>query len=857
MKKTILKRTVCAGLAAAMMLSLGACGKTNQPEMASKDNLYSSKEIPVSDFDGINVMTADANNIYIAGTKTLAVKNTDGNDNADDSANADFGNVDDDSFGVVAREALGAALDGIPAGDAASAGGVIIGDTADVAPVEDTADVEVPAETEEPIYDSIQQTVLAVYDLDGNKKAEKVLFDTQELGVDTYANIQNMFMSGDKIAVLVSQSTWNNETGESIDKFYLERFDTSLESSGRVSLDELKSNYDSDDYFYINNYVEDSDGNGYVLINNTILVIDANGKYQFSVGLEQNNVQDSGGYISTIVCGKNGSVYAFVTTYSTVDGNFESKNTAKVIDFAAKKFGDTEYPISASIYGSTYSGGGYDVVYNGDSALYGLNIETDEKTTIIDWVKSGIDSNAMNNVIVSPGGKIIYSAYNYQISSGGGYSYSGDDMVIYVLTKLDPSEVPDKQLISVYTTFLSYDIKNKISAFNRESDKYQIEVTSYIGDDWSNSDDAIKRLNNDLVAGKIPDILLVDSELPFNSYVAKGLIADLGSIMDKDESFNRADYLENVFDAFSVGGKLYRIAPSFSIVTKSAKKSIVGDKDSWTMADFIAVHEANPDSNMQTEMTSSNFVDSMIVYNIGQYVNYETGECSFNTDSFKQALEYAKTLPSEIDYDSLYQDDNYWTERESSYRSGKTILRDEYVYDFRAIKQDEEGYFGEPVSLVGVPSDNGGGSMIQVTTSLAIMAKAKNPDGAWEFIKTLLTDEQQEENLGEFPVKISALNKLAEKAKERPYWDNDGQKEYYDDQVWIGNQSFTITPNTDEDNERMMNFIKSVNTVYEYDSDLLKIIDEEVQAYFSGQKSVEEVADIIQNRASTYINESR
>lgn len=869
MKKTILKRTVCAGLAAAMMLSLGACGKNSQPEMASKDNLYSSQEIPVSDFEGINAMTADSSRVYIIGTRTVSLNNNNGT-NTDDNANADMGNTDDAEFGVMARESLGMAVMGaaggdISIGDAAEAGGMIIpngaaaADAATEEPADEPAADASSAETEyeKPIYDSYQQTILAAYNFDGTKVGENILYDSQQLGENTVASIQNMYMSGDKVAILVSTSSWDNETGESEDHFYLERFGSNLESVGRVDLDDLKSSYsDNDnDYFYISNFVEDNDGNGYVLVNNTILVVDANGKFQFSVGLEQSTSQDSGGYISSIVCAKNGSVYALITTYSTVDGNYESKNNAKLIDFAAKKFGDTEYPISSSVYGSSYSGGDYDIVYNGDSALYGVNIETNESETIIDWIKSGIDSNAMGNVIVSPDGKIIYSAYNYQMS-GGGYSYNDSDMMIYVLTKLDPSEVPDRQLISVYTTYIPFDIKSKISTFNKTSDKYQIEVTSYVGDDWSNYDDCIKRLNNDLVAGKIPDILLVDSQLPFSSYVSKGLIADLDPIMEKDESFNRADYLENVFDAFSVGGKLYRVAPSFSIVTKSAKKSIVGDKDSWTMDDFIAVHEANPDSNMQTEMTSSGFVDSMIVYNIGQYVNYETGECTFNTDSFKKALEYAKTLPAEIDSDALYQDDNYWTERENSYRTGKTILRDEYIYDFRAFKQDEEGYFGEPVSMVGVPTDKGNGSMLQINTSLAIMEKAKNPDGAWEFIKTLLTDEAQE-NVSDFPVKISALNKMAEKAKERPYWDNNGTKEYYDDQVWIGNQSFTITPNTDADNERMMNFIKSVNTVYEYDTDLLKIIDEEVQAYFSGQKSVDEVADIIQNRASTYINESR
>lgn len=849
MKKTIVKRALCAGLAAAMMLSLGACGKTSKPETASKDNLYSSKEIPVSGLDYISAMTADSDSIYVVGSKSIPVEGNSENSGGEAVAIPRVYGMAVETTAVDAVETTDtdAVEDEVSAdSDAAADQDTEVGST-------DTA-VDMPAE--EPINDYITQTIITVYDLDGNKTAEKVLFDSSELGENTYANVQSMFFSGDKLSLLMSKSSWNNETGESNETFYIERFDKSLASAGKTELDDLKANYSADDYFYISNYTEDNDGNGYVLVNNNILVTDKNGKFQFTVGLDANNAQDSGSYINSVVRGKNGSVYALINSYSFKDDVYESNNTARIIDFAAKKFSDTEYPISASVYGSSYSGGQYDIVYNGDSALYGLDIETNESTTLIDWIKSGIDSTNLNNVILSPDGKIIYSAYNYEYS-GNGISYSGGDMVIYVLTKLDPSEVPDKELISVYTTYIPYQIKSKISQFNKESDKYQIEVTSYMDDDWSNYDDCIKRINNDLVAGKIPDILICDSSLPFNSYVSKGLIADLGSMMEKDESFNRGDYLENVLEAFSVGGKLYRIAPSFSIVTKSAKKSIVGDKTSWTMDDFLAVKEANPNSEMQIEMTSSNFVSSMIVYNIGQYVNYETGECSFNTDSFKKALEYAKTLPAEIDYDSLYKDESYWMKRESAYRDGSTILKDEYIYGFRTFKQDEEGYFGEPVTMIGIPSDNGNGSMFQINTSLAIMAKAKNPDGAWEFIKTLLTDEVQE-NIGELPIKLSALDKLAEKAKERPYWENEkGEKEYYDDQVWVGEQQFVITPNTDEDNQRMMDFIKSVNTVYEYDADLLKIIDEEVQAYFSGQKSVDEVTDIIQNRASTYISESR
>ncbi len=54
-----------------------------------------------------------------------------------------------------------------------------------------------------------------------------------------------------------------------------------------------------------------------------------------------------------------------------------------------------------------------------------------------------------------------------------------------------------------------------------------------------------------------------------------------------------------------------------------------------------------------------------------------------------------------------------------------------------------------------------------------------------------------------------------------------------------------------------MDFIKSVNTVKRYDSYVYDIVTEEAEAYFEGQRSAQEAADIIQNRVSNYIAENR
>lgn len=828
MKKTFLKRIVCGTLAAAMAISFAGCGKKNEPVLASKENIYSSEEFNTGGFESISSMTSSGDRIYIVGYKTITVK------------------------GSMEREALG--MMAVPAETVAVDTAVV--DTDDV--IDDSYDIGI----EEPIDEAeeieyFQHLCLASFDFDGNLIAEKIIHNSQT-DPNGWVDVNGMFISNEKVCLLKRAYHWDDETGESTEEYTVERYNSELVLDSSAELNDLKSHYDDEDNFYVNRYIEDNNGNGYILVNNDVMVVDSEGKFLFTAKYDKETESSNGGsYISNVVCGKNGTVYALGNRYSYTDDNYESTNFARTVDVDKKALGETEFTMSVSPYGSSGSTTEYDMTYNSGTKLYGYNIESDEKVALIDWITSGVDTTALGDVIVAPDGRIVYSAYNYQME-GGGYSYSSDDMLIRILTKRDPSEIPDKELISVYTMYLSYDLRSKISDFNKSSEKYQIEVTAYEDEDYTDYDSCLKRLNNDLVAGKLPDILIVDSSMPFNSYISKGLIADLNEFMEKDENFNREDYLENVFEAFSVGGKLYRITPSFNISTFAAKKSIVGDKTSWTMDDFLKVAEENPDSKMFDDTTTaSGFVQTMMIYNMNQFVNSETGECSFNSDSFRKILEYAKNFPEEIDWDELYSDENYWVEREAAYRNGKTILKSEYLYDFRSLKRDEAADFGEPVTFIGVPSETGNGSTIQFNTSLAITAKAKNPDGAWEFIKTLLSDEGQK-NVSGYPVKLSAFNAMAEKAKERSYWeDADGNKEYYDDTYWVADQQFVVEPNTDEDNERIINYIKSVNTVYDYDTDLFSIIDEEVQAYFSGQKTVDEVVDIIQNRATTYVSENR
>ena len=92
----------------------------------------------------------------------------------------------------------------------------------------------------------------------------------------------------------------------------------------------------------------------------------------------------------------------------------------------------------------------------------------------------------------------------------------------------------------------------------------------------------------------------------------------------------------------------------------------------------------------------------------------------------------------------------------------------------------------------------------------------------------------------------------------RPYYiDSDTNKKVeYDDTYYIGDKEIKIKPLTKEEADFLSDYIKNTTAISEtYSEDAMVIITEEVNAYFAGEKTAEEAADMIQNRVSLLISE--
>lgn len=426
-------------------------------------------------------------------------------------------------------------------------------------------------------------------------------------------------------------------------------------------------------------------------------------------------------------------------------------------------------------------------------------------------------------------------------------------------TYVDPADIPDKKELVLGGSYVGSEIRAKVIQFNQSNSQYRITLKDYSiynsPEDWTAGQ---TRLNNDIISGKMPDIMMFTDLNSYRNYVSKGALADIGKLLAADPELGGLEYLQNVWDAYSVNGQLYAVIPSFNVQTMVAKKSLVGGPQSWTMADVEAVLATMPQGAAAFgDMTRGGFIYNILSYGGKDFIDLETGECHFDSQEFIDMLEYAKTLPKE----SYKEDEDYdYFSHENQYRENRSLMRELYISNIEDCKYQIKGYMGEEVSYVGFPTSDSKGSCLGISGSaLMISANSQQQDEAWQFVRQFLTEEYQTSSeLYSMPVLKSAFLAKAAKATERSYWtDENGNKEYYDDYWTINGEQVVLEPFTQEEVEEICQFIYGVNRTAYYNEEIRNIIIEDAEAFFSGQRSAQEVAGIIQSRAQVYINENR
>lgn len=237
-------------------------------------------------------------------------------------------------------------------------------------------------------------------------------------------------------------------------------------------------------------------------------------------------------------------------------------------------------------------------------------------------------------------------------------------------------------------------------------------------------------------------------------------------------------------------------------------------------------------------------------------MDVSTGKCDFNSPYFISMMEYANNLPVELNEESYGED--YWMTYQSQYRDNKTILCTLNINSISNLNYTINGRIGEDITYIGFPTESGQGSYVNAYDTYAISSRSANIDGAWEFLRYYLSEEYQSELEWGMPIQMKYFRENAQKALNKPFYlDENGEKVEYDDYYYINDERIPLPLLNQEQIDKAVNFITSINKCYYGNNDLMTIIDEEMQSFYTGQKSAQEVAAIIQSRAQIYVDENR
>ena len=703
---------------------------------------------------------------------------------------------------------------------------------------------------------------------DGDDDGEIILFEDPYIGqMESYENSYygNCTIQSDKVLAIrnyySSKYVDNDYVSEDRSFIVCWKTDGTLQWEREMDLSEYQN---EDTWSAIQNLVAFEDGTvGIVMTGDKsgMIIVGEDGSLSpLKKAASKDNLFDRQDYM----CIRQDGIIVF--TYSNEDWSERFINT---YDPVKGEYG-TEYKIPKSATSQGFyefnCSGEDEIIFSNYNGVFKFRMGDEDIVKVLDYINSDLSVNSLQR-ITSVDQEHFFAWYYDSIDWREHLAY---------FSYVKPEDVQDKQVIVLAGMWLDSEVREEVIKFNKNNQQYRITAKDY--SKYSTDDDYMAgytKMNNDILAGEIPDIFLLDQSMPVSSYISKGLLQNIDELIKNDPELSQVEFMENVFDAYRVDGKLYRVIPRFIIYTAIGKKSFIGDRSSWTMDEARQVLAKMPEgAQLIGDVSREDLVSYMMYFSGADYIDEKTGKCYFDTDQFVSLLEFSKTLPTReemeagYDYEDSSAWEEYWLKRQMQYREDRTLLMNIDLSDPRDIKRNVNGYFGEEVVYVGFPATEGNGSSINPTASYALYAKSSVKDGAWDFLRRFLSDdyqkvEEDEENSYNnyqwgFPVTKKYVKQLVDQTTKNPYWINeDGEKIEEPDQFYIGEDTIEIKPFTQQQADELMNFICSVNKPSFYNQDVEKILSEETEAFYSGAKSAKEVASTIQNRVQLYMNENR
>ena len=447
-----------------------------------------------------------------------------------------------------------------------------------------------------------------------------------------------------------------------------------------------------------------------------------------------------------------------------------------------------------------------------------------------------------------------------------------------------PPEPEDGVLTYAALNPVTRELQSSVERFNEAHTDVQIEIRDY-------SDDAgPQRLLLELAAGRVPDLMELqrigrvsvssdpsaeslwfgepmaagfqsgDEWMPYRQLAQRGYLEDLWPYIENDPDFGREGVLEAPLKAAEVNGGLYMLFSQVSINILMGPKAVVGERLGWTLDDLIEAFSAMPAGStiLRYNATQRDVFFKLLSAELNQYVDWETGQCSFENEEFRGLLAFLSSFPST--FESSLAPEQMEEELVWKLVDGEQLLEPVKIGLLRDMPEFDT-YFASGASYIGYPTADGslGSSFIIHGNKLAMSSACQDKDAAWEFMRQMI---QRRYNPNDMRT-AHQNQKIRIPINRRDYELGnrvDMEREAEDIPprfTFYGGPSYAVAVPTEDDLQLFEQLIGSTTQIYWPDDALASVVWESIGPYLAGDKSLDDTVALVQGRVSLYVNEQR
>lgn len=691
-----------------------------------------------------------------------------------------------------------------------------------------------------------QSTFLVKYPLEGGDET-KVLLQKPEGDEESDMSLDSIqITSGGELIGLQRKWAPSTDGDESTSTSSLVKID----QTGKIVMEnDITAVMEEQGVSYFDGIVLDSKDNLYIAADSSVLLFSSDLKFHGTISVGGGTYS----YINGLCQGKDEKIYAVVmigtdtgSTVSLIELDYDNKTQGA--SYSNFPTGSGNRCISV--------GSEDDFIISDGTSLYGYSMEKQQSHTVLQWIDSDINGQYISGIDTAEDGRILVLIEDWETNENS----------MALLKKTPASEVVQKQVITLGCFYPEQELLSVAIKFNRQSDKYRITFRNYFDNSngWSQElyNDAITNMQNAVISGASPDLIEL-SQLNAEQLANKGALEDLKAYMDKSSKLNVSDYFSNLVDCYTYNNALVAIPRRFYVQTMAGSSKLLGNIQGWTMKELVEFADRNQGKDLFRYVTKESMLAIMMQFNESAFIDWNTGKCNFDTQDFLDLLEFANRCPEEQDYDSSAPSEMTMLEK------GDLLLSTVYISQFQDLQPYMKALNNE-VTFVGFPTVDGKrGNLLSIGELFGISSRSEMKEGAWEFLEFYLSGESDSDryNFG-FPANRKQFEKEAAEAVKIQYYTDDNGDYILDEEgnpiqmnagggmSYEDGWSIDFTVPTQQEVDTIVSIIENARPISAQNEEIMKIINEEVEGFFSGQKPVKDVADIIQRRVQMYVDEN-